>query len=58
MDAAIAAINDTISHKHRNGRLMAGAVVVLHPFSRSLGFNPHITAVEPKGDIPDIYREV
>jgi hypothetical protein len=34
MDAAIAAINDTISHKHRNGRLTAGAIVVLHPFSK------------------------
>jgi hypothetical protein len=40
MDVAIAAINDTISHKHRNGRLTAGAVVVLHLFSRGLGFNP------------------
>ena len=39
MDAAIAAINDTISRKHRNGRLTAGAVVVLHPFSRSMGNN-------------------
>ena len=49
MDAAIAAINDTISHKHRNGRLTAGAVVVLHPFSRSLGFNPHIHILVPEG---------
>ena len=49
MDAAIAAINDTISHKHRNGRLTAGAVVVLHPFSRSLGFNPHIHILVTEG---------
>ncbi|PXF60665.1 MAG: hypothetical protein C4B59_08325 [Candidatus Methanogaster sp.] len=50
MDAAIAAMpsamlaHSTIqSHeKHRNGRLTAGAVVVLHPFSRSMGFNPHL----------------
>jgi len=49
MDAAIAAINDTISHKHRNGRLTAGAVVMLHPFSRSLGFNPHIHILVPEG---------
>ncbi|PXF54888.1 MAG: hypothetical protein C4B59_17685, partial [Candidatus Methanogaster sp.] len=28
--------------KHRNGRLTAGAIVVLHPFSRSMGFNPHL----------------
>jgi len=41
MDAAIAAINDTISYKHRNGRLTAGAVVVLHPFSKKMSFNPH-----------------
>jgi hypothetical protein len=32
IDAAIAAINDTISRKHRNERLVAGAVVVLHFF--------------------------
>jgi len=49
MDAAIAAINDTISHKHRNGRLTAGAVVVQHPFSRSLGFNPHIHILVTEG---------
>jgi hypothetical protein len=36
MDAAIVAINDTISYKHRNGRLAAGAVVVLHPFSKKM----------------------
>ena len=42
MDAAIAAINDTISYKHRNVRLIAGSVVVLLPFSRSMGFNSHI----------------
>jgi hypothetical protein len=42
MDAVIAAINDTISHKNRNRRLTAGAVVMLHPFSKSRGFNPHI----------------
>ncbi len=49
MDAAIAAINDTISHKHRNGRLAAGAVVVLHPFSKSRGFNPHIHILVTEG---------
>jgi hypothetical protein len=42
MDAAIAAINDTISYKYRNGRLVAGAIIVLHPFSKSFGFNPHL----------------
>jgi hypothetical protein len=49
MDAAIAAINDTISRKHRNGRLTAGAVVVLHPFSRSMGFNPHLHILVTEG---------
>jgi len=49
MDAAIAAINDTISRKHRNGRLTAGAVVVLHLFSRRLGFNPHIHILVTEG---------
>jgi hypothetical protein len=33
IDAAIAAINDTISRKHRDERLVAGAIVVLHSFS-------------------------
>jgi len=49
MDAAIEAINDTISYRHRNGRLTAGAIVVLHPFSRSLGFNPHIHILVTEG---------
>ena len=31
-----AAINDTISSKYRNRRLVAGAVVVLHPFSKNM----------------------
>jgi hypothetical protein len=39
------------SHKHRNGRLTAGAIVVLHPFSRSLGFNPHIHILMTEGDM-------
>ena len=42
MDAAIEAIHDTISYKNRNGRLLAGAIVVLHPFSKNMGFNPHL----------------
>ena len=49
MDAAIAAINDTISRKHRDGRLTAGAVVVLHPFSKSMGFNPHLHILVTEG---------
>ena len=49
MDAAIAAIDDTISRKHRNGRLTAGAVVVLHPFSRSMGGGPHLHILVTEG---------
>jgi len=49
MDAAIAAINDTISHKHRNGRLTAGAIVVLHPFSKRMGFNSHLHILVTEG---------
>jgi hypothetical protein len=49
MDAAIAAINDTISYKHRNGRLVAGAVVVLHPFSKKMSFNPHLHILVTEG---------
>lgn len=49
MDAAIAAINDTISSKYRNRRLVAGAVVVLHPFSKNMGFNPHLHVLVTEG---------
>ncbi len=49
MDAAIAAINDTISHKQRNGRLTAGAVVVLHPFSKKMSFNLHFHIIVAEG---------
>jgi len=49
MDAAIEAINDTISYKNRNGRLLAGAIVVLHPFSKNMGFNPHLHVLVTEG---------
>jgi hypothetical protein len=49
MDAAIEAINDTISYKNRNGRLLAGAIVVLHPFSKNMGFNPHLHVLLTEG---------
>lgn len=49
MDAAIVAINDTISYRHRNGRLTAGAIVVLHPFSKKMGFNPHLHILVTEG---------
>ena len=49
MDAAIVAINDTISYRHRGGRLTAGAIVVLHPFSKKMGFNPHLHVLVTEG---------
>jgi hypothetical protein len=49
MDAAIKAINDTISYKHRNRRLFAGDIVVLHPFSKNMGFNPHLHVLVTEG---------
>jgi len=49
MDAAIEAINDTISYKNRNGRLLEGAIVVLHPFSKNMGFNPHLHVLVTEG---------
>ncbi|HIE31867.1 MAG TPA: IS91 family transposase, partial [Methanosarcinales archaeon] len=30
-------------------RLTAGAVVVLHPFSRQMGFNPHLHTLVTEG---------
>ncbi len=41
MDAAISAINDTLSYVLRR-EILAGAIVVLHPFSRGLGYKSHI----------------
>lgn len=49
MDAAIQAINDTISHKYRNGDLTVGAIVVLHPFSKDMSFNPHLHVLITEG---------
>jgi len=49
MDAAIQAINDTISYRHRNGNLTAGAIVVLHPFSKDMSFNPHLHILVTEG---------
>ena len=53
VDAAIAAINDTIPYKHRGGRLTAGAVVVLHPFAKIMGFNPRPRILVTEGDLTD-----
>jgi len=48
MDAAIAAINDTLSYILRKD-IRAGVVVVLHPFSRDLSFKPHLHVLVTEG---------
>lgn len=48
MDSAIKAINDTLSYfLHR--RILAGAIVVLHPFGRDLEFKPHLHVLVTEG---------
>ena len=48
MDSAIKALNDTLSHALRK-KVLAGAIVVLHPFGRHLGFNLHIHLLITEG---------
>ena len=48
MDGAIKAINDVLSHCFRSP-IQAGAIVVLHPFGRDLGFKPHIHVILTEG---------
>jgi hypothetical protein len=48
MDSAIKAFNDTLSYTLRR-EVVAGAIVVLHPFGRNLGFNPHIHLLITEG---------
>ncbi|MBS3749867.1 MAG: transposase [Candidatus Thermoplasmatota archaeon] len=48
MDAAISAINNTLSY-FLNKRVMAGVIVVLHPFARDLGFKPHLHLLITEG---------
>jgi len=48
MDSAIKALNDTLSRALRK-EILAGAIVVLHPFGRHLGFNPHIHLLITEG---------
>lgn len=48
MDAAIQAINDTLSYCLRRD-ITAGAIVVFHPFSRDLEFKCHIHALVTEG---------
>ena len=48
MDAAIQAINDTLSHCKRQD-IIAGVIVVFHPFSRDLEYKPHIHTLVTEG---------
>jgi hypothetical protein len=48
MDSAIKALNDTLSYALRK-EVLGGAIVVLHPFGRHLGFNPHIHLLITEG---------
>ena len=48
MDAAIKAVNDTLSYCLRKD-VIAGVIVVLHPFSRDLSFKPHIHVLITEG---------
>jgi hypothetical protein len=48
VDSAIKTLNDTLSYALRE-KILAGAIVVLHPFGRHLGFNPHIHLLITEG---------
>jgi len=48
MDAAISAINDTLSYVLRR-KILAGVIVVLHPFGRDLEYKPHIHVLMTEG---------
>jgi len=48
MDAAVKVVNDTLSYCLRRD-VMAGVIVVLHPFSRDISFKPHIHALVTEG---------
>jgi hypothetical protein len=48
MDSAIKAINSVFTYRqHRE--ILAGAIVVLHPYGRDLGFRPHIHLLVTEG---------
>lgn len=48
MDSAIRAINDVLS-KFLQQKILAGAIVVLHPFGRDLEFKPHLHILMTEG---------
>jgi hypothetical protein len=48
MDSAILVLKDVMSHNARR-RITPGAVVVMHPFGRDLGFKPHVHIIVTEG---------
>ena len=48
MDSCIQALTDTFS-RHLRRDVIAGAIVVLHPFGRDLGFRPHLHVLATEG---------
>lgn len=48
MDAAIHVLKDVFSYRTRRN-ITPGAVVVIHPFGRDLGFKPHIHIIVTEG---------
>lgn len=48
MDSCIQALSDTFSYFLRRD-VIAGAIVVLHPFGRDLGFRPHLHVLATEG---------
>ena len=48
MDSAIKALNATLAHALRK-KVLAGAISVLHPFARDLGFNHHVHLLITEG---------
>ena len=48
MDCAIRTLNNVLSIKGRR-KLLAGAIVVIHPFSRDISFKPHIHILVTEG---------
>jgi len=61
MDAAIAALNAVFTYCLRRN-IVAGAIVVFHPFARDLGFNPHIHILVTEGGFDDkgqfVHKEI
>jgi hypothetical protein len=53
MDVAIQAVNDTLSYCLRKD-VMAGVIVVLHPFSRDISFKPHIHILVTEGGFDNL----